>query len=202
MKVEFNHDHAGPKDATRAYLYEQLLEIPKYKPKLLTLPANNFLFESLVKKRYKDSVIDCMEYDLSVYKKAKENKLNVFNYEYGDIFDKAHDNPGKYDFIWIDLCGNLSLSNINNLISVIQNTLKPHSILAFTFTAGREFGLNKILEVYGCTDTKEFRFEFFPKLLVKLGRLSHPKFRLDNLIKYKNNKGHSTPMCMFVFKNY
>ena len=58
------------------------------------------------------------------------------------------------------------------------------------------------MEVYNCKTPKEFRFEFFPKLLIKLGRLSHPKFRLDNIIKYKNNKGHYTPMCMLVFKTY
>jgi hypothetical protein len=202
MKVQFNHDHALAKDDTRWYLLEQMEDLHKYKPKLLTLPANNFLFEHLVSSRYNGASIDCVEYDKAVYEKAKTHKLNKYNYEYLDVFDKAHANPGKYDLIWIDLCGNLSLSNMNNLISVIQNTLKSHSILAFTFTAGREIGLNKIMEVYGCKEPKEFRFKFFPNLLVRLGKLSHPKFRLDNLIKYKNNKGHSTPMCMFVFKTY
>jgi len=203
MKALFKDDEALPKHATREYLYNQLPELHKYKPKLLTLPASNFIFESMVLNQYPYASVDCMEYNQDLYNTVcevvDEHKVN---YQYGDIFDKLHANPYAYDMVWIDLCGNLSPYNINNLISVIQNTLKDKSILAFTFSANREIKLSQLLHLYKCTSLKEFRFDYFPKLLVRMGKIVHPDFKLDNLIQYKNTKGAGAPMCMYVFKTY
>lgn len=200
MTKVFKDHYASPKQTTRDYLFDQLRYLRKYKPKLLTLPADNFIFERMVLKQYPFAKIDCREYDINIFNKAKSIAPKQLKYEYGDIFDKLHDCPNTYDLVWIDLCGNLSFSNINNLLSVVQNTLKENSVLAFTFTAGRELNMSYILDVYSCKDPKEFRFVKFPQIIINAAKLSHSNFHLDNIIRYKNNKNNSTPMCMLVFK--
>jgi hypothetical protein len=203
MKALFKDDQASAKHNTREYLYNQLHELHKYKPKLLTLPASNFIFESMVLNQYPYASINCMEYNQELYNTVCQNVDDQkFNYQYGDIFDKIHANPYTYDMVWMDLCGNLTPYNINNLISVIQNTLKDRCIVAFTFSAYREVKLSQLLHLYKCASLTEFRFDFFPKLLVRMGKLVHPDFKLDNLIQYKNSKGVGAPMCMYVFKTY
>jgi hypothetical protein len=103
----------------------------------------------------------------------------------GDIFDKLQSTPNTYDFIWLDLCGNLSTSNMYNIISVVQTSLKNHCIFAFTLASAREQRTKIFTNLYNCTG-QDFRFKVFPKMIVKMGRMFHPKLALNKIIKYKN----------------
>jgi hypothetical protein len=197
----FTSHNSVEKQKTRDYLINMIPMLNKRKPKLLTLPADNFIFEKQVLKHYKHAKIDCMELDHTLYNKVK-NQLPVadVNYEYGDIFDKLASNPQQYDLVWIDLCGNLSLNNLNNLVSAAQCFLKEKSIFAFTLTVAREQRSAVYADVYQ-TSGKELRFDFLPKFLTEMARLTCPKFSLHKIMPYKNST-QSVPMSLYVFKTF
>lgn len=196
----FKDHHSDEKQETRELLLKKLPELNKRKPRLLTLPSNNFIFESMVLEKYPNAIIDCMEIDRKLYDQTK-NKLPVnVNYEFGDIFDKLQTTPNTYDFIWLDLCGNLSTSNMYNIISVVQTSLKNHCIFAFTLASAREQRTKIFTNLYNCTG-KDFRFKVFPKMIVKMGRMFHPKLALNKIVKYKNTS-NSVPMSLYLFKTF
>lgn len=194
-------NHAShEKHKTREYILSQIPTLKKRKPRLLTLPADNFIFEQMVLNRYPNADIDCMEIDRVLYRQVKDNLPCKVNYEFGDIFDKLQANPKTYDIIWLDLCGNLSTSNLYNLISAVQNSLKTKCIFAFTLTSHREQRGKVFTQLYDCTDINHFRFKVFPKMLLKMGRMIHPHFSLRKIIKYQND-GSAVPMSLYLFTN-
>lgn len=194
-----NHD-SQEKQKTREYILSQIPGLKKRKPRLLTLPADNFIFEQMVLKRYPNAVIDCMEIDRVLYRNVKDKLPCKVNYEFGDIFDKLQANPNTYDVIWLDLCGNLSTSNLYNLISAVQTSLKQNCIFAFTLSSFREQRGKVFTQLHNCEDINRFRFSVFPKMLVKMGRMIHPNFSLQKILKYQND-GSSVPMSLYLFTN-
>ena len=198
---QFKDHESIEKHRTREVLFSKLPELKKRKIRLLTLPSNNFIFEKMVMERYPNAQIDCMEIDKNLYNKMKNNLPVKVNYEFGDVFDKLQANADTYDFIWLDLCGNLSSTNLLNIISSVQTSLKQKCIFAFTLSSIREQRTKVFTSLYNCKDGNEFRFKMFPKMLTKLGRFSHPKFSLADIIRYKNGV-NSIPMSLYLFKTY
>ena len=196
----FTKHNSSEKHKTREYILEQIPKLKKRKIRLLTLPADNFIFEQMVLKRYPSAEIDCMEIDRVLYRQVKDNLPCKVNYEFGDIFDKLQENPNKYDVIWLDLCGNLSTTNLYSLISSVQNSLKKNCIFAFTLSSHREQRGKIFTQLYGCTDINHFRYKVFPKMLVKMARMFHPGFSLKKILRYQND-GSAVPMSLYLFTN-
>jgi hypothetical protein len=198
---QFKDHESIEKHRTRELLFSKLPQLKKRNIRLLTLPSNNFIFEKMVMEHYPDAQIDCMELDKNLYNKMKSNLPVKVNYEFGDIFDKLLANPNTYDFIWLDLCGNLSSTNLLSIISSVQTSLKQKCIFAFTLSSIREQRTKVFTSLYNCKDANEFRFKVFPRLLTKLGRMFHPKFSLADIIRYKNGS-NSIPMSLYLFKTF
>jgi len=146
--AQFKDHQADEKHETRELLLNRIPELNKRKPRLLTLPSNNFIFESMVLERYPNAIIDCMEIDVKLYNQTKDKLPIKVNYEFGDIFDKT---------------------------KIFTN-------------------------MYNCTG-QEFRYKVFPKMIVKLGRMFHPKLALKKLVKYKNTS-NSVPMSLYLFQTF
>lgn len=193
------HD-SQEKHKTRKYILDQIPKLKKRKPRLLTLPADNFIFEQMVLKRYPNAIIDCMEIDRVLYRQVKDKLPCNVNYEFGDIFDKLQANPNTYDVIWLDLCGNLSTTNLYSLISVAQTSIKKNCIFAFTLSSHREQRGQIFTELYDCTDIDQFRYKVFPKMLTNMARMFHPNFSLQKILRYQN-EGCSIPMSLYLFTN-
>lgn len=192
--------HSSEKQKTRDHLLSLIPRLGKRKPRLLTLPADNFIFEQMVLNKYKHAHIDCMELDRVLYQQMKNNLPCKVNYQFGDVFDKLQDNPDTYDLIWIDLCGNLSLNNFNNLLAAVQTSLKSKCIFAFTLNVAREQRTAVYADVYECSGSS-LRFDFLPKFLTQMGRLVNPKFNLKKIFTYKNSS-QSAPMSLYVFQTF
>lgn len=197
---KFTQHDSQEKQKTRQYVLDQIPKLKKRKPRLLTLPADNFIFEKMVLKRYPNAIIDCMEIDRVLYRQVKDNLPCKVNYEFGDIFDKLQENPKTYDVIWLDLCGNLSTSNLYSLISAAQNSIKKNCVFAFTLSSHREQRSKVFTELYNCTDMNHFRFKVFPKMLTKMARMFHPNFSLQKILRYQN-EGCQVPMSLYLFTN-
>ena len=196
----FTQHNSLEKQKTRQYVLDQIPKLKKRKPRLLTLPADNFIFEQMVLKRYPNAIIDCMEIDRVLYRQVKDNLPCKVNYEFGDIFDKLQENPNMYDVIWLDLCGNLSTTNLYSIISAVQNSLKKNCVFAFTLSSHREQRGKVFTQLHGCANINHFRYEVFPKMLVKMGRIIHPNFSLQNILKYQN-EGTQIPMSLYLLTN-
>ena len=197
---KFTQHASQEKHKTRKYILEQIPKLKKRKLRLLTLPADNFIFEKMVLKRYPNAIIDCMEIDRVLYRQVKDNLPCKVNYEFGDIFDKLQANPNTYDVIWLDLCGNLSTTNLYSLISVAQTSIKKNCIFAFTLSSHREQRGQIFTELYNCTDIDQFRYKVFPDMLTKMARIFNPKFSLQKILRYQN-EGCPIPMSLYLFTN-
>jgi hypothetical protein len=198
--ARFNQHYSEKKHKTRQYVFDQISTLNKRKIRILSLPANNFIFEKMVLEKYPDAIIDCMEINQSLFVEVKNDVPCKINYEFGDIFDKLQANPNTYDVVWLDLCGNLSVSNLNNLISAAQTTIKKKSIFAFTLSSSREQKSKVFTELYNCANMDNFRYKVFPKMLTKMTKIVHPNFTLQKILKYRN-KGSRVPMSLYLFTN-
>ena len=67
----------------------------------------------------------CVDYGYNTFVEAKQNLKNIpkrYSRKMTLMLDNIFNMDfGRYDFIFLDLCGNLCPTNINNLISCCQN---------------------------------------------------------------------------------
>lgn len=144
---------------------------------MLTLPADNFIFESYFKKKTK---ISSCENDIKTYRKALKKKPSNVTLKYKNIFDEKP----SYDVIWLDLCINLSVKTINELISYFQKA--EAKIICVTLQSQREH-LESSLSFYGSSSIEEFRTKTFPNLIYKL-----TGYKLVKINKYRTKLNMST----------
>lgn len=147
---------------------------------ILSLSADNFLFES----KFPDSKITACELDDLTYRRGLKNKPGNITYKRKDIFQEKP----SYEVIWLDLCINLSVKTINELISYFQQS--EAKIVALTVQAQREW-LIRDLSLYGAESISEFREETFPNLIYAL-----TGYKLAKLSKYRTDIN----MIMYIFK--
>ena len=151
--------------------------IPK---SMLTLSADNFLFES----KFPEVKITSCELDKKTYRRAIKNKPNHVNLLNKDIFLVKP----SYDVIWLDLCINLSVRTINQVLSYFQES--EASLISLTVQAQREH-LSKYLHIYGATSLEDFRVNSFPKLIYAM-----TGYKLVKLDRYRTHIN----MSMYTFK--
>jgi hypothetical protein len=195
----FLNYHTEAKQESREVVLFYLNQLNKRKPRVLTLPAKEFIFEKMVLKSRPNAQIDCVERDELVYKEAKKNKPVKVSFEKGDIFDKLQSSTTPYDFVWLDLCGNLSSSTLVNLVSSSQARI--NGIFAFTVQATREKDIKHYIEIFNCKSYDDFRYRFIPDYISKHAKTVHPNFHLEKIHQYKS-PGRSTAMCIYIFKTH
>ncbi len=118
--------------------------------KTLSLSADNFYFENmLLDKVNKGQIIDCYEYNKKDYlvgkktfKKIKVRNNNV-RYILNNIFNADFTD---YDFIFLDLCQNLSVGMVNNILAALQGF---NGKIFITIQRTREKFLDEHLNAYG-----------------------------------------------------
>lgn len=195
----YRNQNSSIKQDTRQNVLEYLKPLRKTKPRVLSLPHKDFLFEKMVKNRYKHAVIDCVENNIEIYTEVSKKEIPVDSYNYKDIFNELRDNSQKYDLVWLDLCCTLKIEIFNNIIDVVQNHLKKNSVLAITLTAARERRTSLLSDIYG-VDLKTFRVKTLPNLITEYAKQVHPNFRLDRIISYKGETyAKSLPMNLYIF---
>lgn len=194
----YNNQYALSKQEARTKVLAFSLDIKQ--PNLLSLPADNFIYEEAFKKQHPDSYIETVEYDPIVFsnglEKAKSLQIKHHNQE---VFKYLNSNK-KYDVIWLDLCGYLSNNTINNLIPIVQgrNTNKE-TILALTVMAKRE-KLAKHADVYNFKSLKEFRTIGLNKNLETFANMNNCEFKTLDFYSYKGDKNKSADMNLYINK--
>lgn len=147
--MSFNFQDYSVKEDVREIISQ------KYKGgDILSLPADNFLFES----KFPNAKITCCELDTETYKRGRKFKPQNVEYLNRDVFTLK----GRYDFVWLDLCINLSPMLVNTFISYFQDSTAQ--TICLTIQGQREQFGNK-LELYGATDLDDFRYNVFPHLI-------------------------------------
>lgn len=177
MFLHKNHPEKNKQREILANYIRKTIGTPK---SMLTLPADNFLFES-----YFPTVktIACEIDDLTYSRAIKRKPFNV-TLKNKDIFQEKP----SYEVIWLDLCINLSVKTINQVISYLQES--EATVVGLTFQAQREH-LVKDLSFYGASNIDEFREKTFPNLIYAL-----TGYKLVKLSKYRTDVN----MIMYIFK--
>lgn len=156
MKGIFNKQGSFIKDIARKYVLAECCKLfnrTTGTKKVLSLPADNFIFEKSLLSLYKNIKITGIERNLSVYKKGqkliKKEKLNV-DYKNTEDTDYFLDFKDKFDVIWLDYCGPLTTNTLTKLIPIVQGQhLNDEGILAITLLKGRETGMSKLEDAFG-----------------------------------------------------
>jgi len=171
-------------------------KVGKRAPKIASLPAKEFIFESMVLQQYPQAEIDCFEINNAVYAKAKKNKPASVRYKNTDVFDAITSTVKTYDMVWLDLCASISPSLMVNLAAGVQS--KIDGVFAFTIQINRESKFKDMMRVFDCKSPDDFRYRFLPQYIMKMARAVHPNFHLEEIHKYKSD-GRAAPMCLYVF---
>lgn len=203
----FTHKNASEKQKAREFVLKY------YKGgNVLSLSADNFYFEDmLLKKRNNNQIIDCCECLKSAYLEGLKtfpliksiNKNVTFNYI--NIFDVDFT---KYDFIYLDLCCNLSVKTVSDIISSLQGF---RGRIFITLQRGREQFKPSDLDAYGVPkkiSDKErkayFRDITFIELIECWTDLKQMKPRYDyqNIVVDYNKKiiSRGSPMAVYSFE--
>jgi hypothetical protein len=185
--------------------------------KTLSLSADNFIFESmLLNKVNKGQIIDCYEYNKKDYLKGKKTfkEIKIRNNNVSYILDNIFNADfTKYDFIFLDLCQNLSVATINNILSALPNF---NGKIFITIQRTREKFLDKHFNAYGgvkqykhieCAEERlkarkrYFRDVTFIQIIEKYTNLKllAPYFDYQNTSIKNGKKVMGTPMRIYPF---
>jgi hypothetical protein len=173
----FVHKDHPEKQKVRENLKKYILKTVGTPKSMLTLSADNFIFESYFND--KTQITSC-ENNSKTYRRALKNKPDNITLKYKNIFDEKP----LYEVIWLDLCVNLSVKTVNELISYFQRS--NAIIISVTLQSQREW-LQPSLSFYGCSSIEEFRITTFPNLIYAL-----TGYKLTKLDKYRTNLNMST----------
>jgi hypothetical protein len=193
----YNNQDSILKDRARNKVHKSF-KTNKKSPLLLSMPANNFYFESKFRENYPNAIIDTVEREQNTYKEglksAKAIKTNHIN---SDIFNYLRNSDKKYDIIWLDMCGKLTLELMNNMIPIVQGKYtNKNALIALTIYAQRECKLSQLREFYNFTDLKQFREILFIKHLKSFAKMNKVKLEFKKLFKYNSDKG--SPMHLYI----
>jgi hypothetical protein len=179
--------------------------------KVLTLSADNFYFENLLldKLNNKQS-IDCYEYEQKHYLNGKKLFAQVkkrnqnMRYIFDNIFNADFT---QYDFIFLDLCCNLSVETTMNIIASLQGFKGQ---IFITLMRTREKFTNEDLNAYGvpkkkCIKERKriFRDTTFVQLVEQFTNLKQfaPRYDYQNTFvkKGETKVSRGTPMAIYSF---
>lgn len=195
--MSFKHYRSAKKQETREIMLSYLQnKVCKTAPKIVSLPAKEFIFESMVLKQYPNAEIDCFENNHAIYSTAKKKKPKNVSLQNTDVFDAISINDKTYDMVWLDLCGCICPANLVNLAVSAQSNID--GVFAFTIQINRESKFKELIRIFECKSPDDFRYRFLPGYIVKMARVVHPNFHLEEIHKYKSDKT-SAPMCLYVF---
>lgn len=109
--------------------------LPEKVEKIISLPAEFFAFEAIVKFRYPDAKIYAYEREKSVIQKNMHSRYFfiehlLYDYCHSDVFKS---NLEDVDFAWLDLCSIPSIEIQKDFIK-LAHTAKPGSRVVITLT--------------------------------------------------------------------
>lgn len=189
-ELPFNNETNAEKEVTRKVIAQYFNESPKNNPRILTLPADNFIFESKLLTNKPEVELVCVEKNRNTYDKGIQTAMQMgVNYYRTECANLLKSTSREYDNMWLDFCGPYS-SSVDDIIRDIsvKNLLVKDGYLAITLLGAREtYGLFKKYD-------EETRNTEIPAHICKLV----PGLNLVNIYAYKSN-GNS-PMRVYVFK--
>lgn len=201
----YNNHNSTVKHETRLELFESVKKVVKKqrKVKALTLPSSNFIFEDMIISEFPGKYeIDCVERDNKCFSELSKKvigKANIWHFNM-DVFDFLSNTDEKYNFIWLDLCGPMSRSNIQGIVQLIgSDRLMKDTYLYFTLLAARETD-SKELEDFYKTDINTIRTVVFPNILREMVIDTGRKCKMLPIIHYKSELNKkSSPMNVYGF---
>ena len=159
--------------------------LPEKVEKVISLPAESFVFEAKVKLKYPTAQIYAYENERIVYKRNIRNKYNLVKYLLNNYYnsDILKSELVDIDFAWLDLCSTPSVEKQAAFIAMARNA-KPKSRVVITVT-------RKIRNMK--KDNKPFAtIERFINLIHYLTN--------GKVVKQYNYVNHRSPMAMLFIQ--
>lgn len=210
-EITYKNAYSELKQHTRELLVNHVLDEPANDMKILSLPADNFLFEKQLRnqfnKRNPTGTIDflCAERNEVVYAKGiGEAMSNNFNYVKADMKDLLPQLTSSFNAIWLDFCCMYNEAVVQCLQTISSNSLLgDNGTLALTLMYGREPNINQLIPFLKNgerIDTDSLRYKAFPRYVSEI--IFHGKLKLQRILKYHDlGEGNlSAPMSIYIFQ--
>lgn len=202
MTLYKNHDSVE-KLVCREKIIQTVEKIRQSKStvRVLTLPSTNFYLEEVL-LNIPGVTVDCCERERGIYNTQleiiNERRLNI-QLSNNDIFEFIKESSEPYDLIWLDLCGPLQKSIINNFLCLVQSRefISRDAYIALTILGAREPEGKELVEFYDCKDLKELRESRLISLAQEYASMAGKA--CDLIDTYKYISGVHTPMIMHEF---
>lgn len=208
--ITYKNAYSELKQHTRELLVNHVLDNITDEMKILSLPADNFIFEKQLRdqfsKRNPNGHIDflCAERNEAVYAKGiGEAMRNNFNYVKADMKDLLPQLSNPFNAIWLDFCCMYNEAVVQCLQTVASNSLLgEHGTLALTLMYGREPNINQLMPFLKNgerVDTDSLRYKAFPRYVSEI--IFHGKVKLQRILKYHDlGEGNlAAPMSIYIF---
>lgn len=191
------------KKLCRTLVLHYLDVLDMQKPNVVSLPADNFIFEKQVLTNFPKAQIDCLEYNDEVYDIVLQSDVyrsvkHKLTYQKGDIIDHLGMNPGDYDMMWLDLCGPIRKRLFLRMLSIVQH-LKRGSYLALTLLQAREQirSMQSLSDILGFENVNDLRICFIEQMIYS-AKQTNRQLTLVESKQYPSDNG--SPMVLLIFK--
>ncbi|MCB1713257.1 MAG: hypothetical protein KDH96_12540, partial [Candidatus Riesia sp.] len=188
FELPFNNETSVEKEITRKVIAQHFSENGVVFPRILTLPADNFIFENKLLSVKPETELICVERNRNTYSKGLNTAVSMnIRYYNSECLDILKSSELGYHNMWLDFCGPYSKS-VDEIIRAVatRNLLVTNGYLAITLLGARE----------NCDIFKDYnentRNVEIPKHICK----TIPDLSLVNIYEYKSS-GNS-PMKVYI----
>ncbi|HUV84232.1 MAG TPA: hypothetical protein VMV86_00900 [Methanosarcinales archaeon] len=210
-EVTYKNAYSELKQHTREILVNHIFDNPVEDMRVLSLPADNFLFEKQLKSQFKKRNLSgsldflCVEHNEVIYNRGLgEAMTNNFHYVKAEMKDVLPKLTKPFTTIWLDFCCMYNAAVVQCLQTISSNNLlEDNGLLGLTLMYGREPDINSLvpfLKQGERQDMDTLRFKAFPRYVGEV--MFHGKVKLQRILKY-HDMGESNlaaPMLIYIFQ--
>jgi hypothetical protein len=208
---DYKNGNSELKQHTRELLVNKILDDSRDEMKVLSLPADNFIFEKHLQSRFKrmhpEGTIKflCAERDEEVYNRGIAEAMdNEFHYIKADMEAILPKMSSPFQAIWLDFCCMYNGYVVKSLQTISsKNLLDDGAVLGLTLMYGREpniYELIPFLEANEKQDTDTLRYKAFPRYVCNA--IFGGKLQLHSVLRYHDlgENNQASPMLLYIFK--
>jgi hypothetical protein len=211
MRIKYRNTHSFVKDIMRNYVlveFSKLFSDVKNRS-ILSLPADNFIFEKKLLEIDNKVRIVCVERDKATYregqKKIKRENLPIEHYNCTDTVLLSN-TDNKFHGMWLDYCGPLTKALLSSLIPIVQGRYSQfnesgESLICITLLKGRETDAKELRKGFGYRSNSALR-NGIPEILNTYANFAGKSICVQKVFEYKDSTSnpHSCTMLLYILK--
>jgi len=207
----FRNTDSQLKQDTRAVLGGYIVRRMTGDSSVLSLPADNFVFEKYLMQEFKryhpENRLNflCYERVDEVYARGLPEATDLkIQYCKADIVDMIPRLKSPFNGIWLDFCCMYNSSVVRCLQAIASNQLlADNGIMGLTMMYGREPNIDQLIPFLKdgeARSTENLRFRAIPRYITDI--VFHGDLQLHRILKYHDlgENNQAAPMLLYIFE--